>query len=304
LNRSDDFTISGNIVANFAAAQNNRGIVQQNGTGRMTLTGNNTYGGGTVIAAGIVQVGNGGSTGSLGTGPVTDNSQLVFNSTGTVATGNLTGTGSVTNLGPGIVTLSGNSTIGGYLDLQGGTFGAAPSGIIGSVSVTGDMNIASGVTVLAGVNRLQSPSNSVYTVSGAIHNTAASTLKVVNGGPALQVGDRFVIFNQIVTGMSVVSPGYTFHNDLATDGSVTVQAFAPAPTLTNSVSGAGGVLTLTLSWDAAWIGGVHLQAQTNALTVGLRTANWVSIPNTDLTNIFTVPIARTNGSVFYRLSNP
>jgi hypothetical protein len=141
-------------------------------------------------------------------------------------------------------------------------------------------------------------------VTGAINNTAGSTLKVVNGGPALQIGDKFTIFNKTVAGMSVVSPGYTFQNDLAVDGSVTVTAFAPAPTLTNTVSASGGQLTLTLTWDAAWIGGVHVQAQTNALTVGLRTSNWVSIPNTDLTNIFTTPIARTNGSVFYRLSNP
>jgi fibronectin-binding autotransporter adhesin len=70
LNRVDNFTLSGNIVTNFATPQNNRGIVQLSGSAVVTLTGNNTYGSGTVVSNGTLQVGNGGSTGSVGTGPI------------------------------------------------------------------------------------------------------------------------------------------------------------------------------------------------------------------------------------------
>ena len=42
------------------------------------LTGANTYTGGTTISAGTLQIGNGGTTGSIA-GNVTDNGTLVFN---------------------------------------------------------------------------------------------------------------------------------------------------------------------------------------------------------------------------------
>jgi autotransporter-associated beta strand protein len=300
-NRPDDFTFSGTITTNFAAPQFNQGTVQQIGTGRMTLTGNNTYGSGTVIGAGILQVGAGGSSGSLGFGNVTDNSGLVFNRTGTLAVGTVTGTGAITNMGTGTVTLRGASSIGGDLNLWAGTFGAAPAGQIGSLTVGGTLTVSSGVTVLAGVNRALSPSNSVYTVTGAIVHAGGGTLKVINGGPTLQIGDKFFIFNQAVpSAMAVTSPGYTFQNDLAIDGSITVSAVAAAPSITTTFTGPNQV---ALTWQTNWIGGVHLQAQTNTLSQGLRN-NWVTIPNTDLTNFFTATIAKTNPAVFYRLINP
>jgi autotransporter-associated beta strand protein len=300
-NRIDDYTFGGTITTNFATPQVNQGIIQQSGLGRLTLTGNNTYASGTIIAAGIVQVGAGGATGTLGSGNVTDNSQLVINRTGTLAIGTVTGTGSVTNQGTGIVTLRGNSNVGGNVDLQAGTFGAAPSGQIGSLTVGTTLSISSGVTIMAGVNRSASPSNSVYTATGGINYTGGGTLKVVNGGPALQVGDKFFIFSTaLASPMAIVSPGYTFQNDLTTDGSITVTAVAAAPSITTTFT---GVNQVTLTWQTNWIGGVHLQAQTNTLAQGLRN-NWVTIPNTDLTNFFTATIAKTNGAVFYRLINP
>jgi hypothetical protein len=60
---------------------------------------------------------------------------------------------------------------------------------------------------------------------------------------------------------------------------------------------------LNLSWPSAWIGGVHLQSQTNTLAVGLST-NWVTIPGTDLSNTYSTTINPTNRAVFYRLINP
>jgi len=42
------------------------------------LTGANSYTSGTTISAGTLQVGNGGATGNLGTGGVTDNGTLAY----------------------------------------------------------------------------------------------------------------------------------------------------------------------------------------------------------------------------------
>ena len=61
-NRSD--------VATFAGTISGAGSVNQIGTGTMILTASNTYTGGTTISAGTLQLGNGGTTGSI-TGDVT-----------------------------------------------------------------------------------------------------------------------------------------------------------------------------------------------------------------------------------------
>ena len=71
-------------------------------------------------------------------------------------------------------------------------------------------------------------------------------------------------------------------------------------TPTNIVASATTNL-LTLSWPRNWIGW-QLQAQTNKVTVGIG-SNWVndtSVSSTT-TNLVTMPIVLTNGTVFYRL---
>jgi autotransporter-associated beta strand protein len=264
----------------------------------VTLTGNNNYAGGTVVNGGGLQVGNGGGSGAIGRGPVTLNTQLTFDRTGTLAVGNVTGTGTLVKRGSGTVTLAGNSTAGTVV-LEAGTLGAATSGSIGSLTVAGDMTIVSGSTVLAGLDRLLSPSNSVFSATTITH-TNGGILRLINGGPALVVGDKFTIFNQVVTNMTVVSPGFSVQNDLALDGSVTVTGVLPPPTITASVVNR---TNLNLSWDSAWTGGVLVQGQTNSLVVGISN-NWVTIPGTDAANTFSTVIGQTNQTVFFRLINP
>ena len=296
-NRSDDITFPGNIIALFSTAQANLGVVVQNGTGQLTLTGNNTYGSGTTINAGSVQVGNGGATGSIGTGPVTlAGGTILFNRTGSLAVGTVSGTGSMTDIGTGTVTLTGSNSITGDVDLEAGTFGAAPDGAIGSLTMGGNLTIASGVTISAAVNRSLSPSNSVYTVGGSINYTGGGTLRLVNAGPLLQVGDKFTIFSQPVANLTIVSPGFTVQNNLGVDGSVTVTAASPLPTITSSVSGG----QLNLSWPVIWTG-AFLQGETNTLKVGL-TNDWVNIPGTAAGNSYTTSINHSNGAVFFRLT--
>ena len=64
----------------------------------MTLGNENTYTGGTTISSGTLQIGNGGTTGSV-TGNILDNASLVFDHEDDVTFANvISGTGSVTQV--------------------------------------------------------------------------------------------------------------------------------------------------------------------------------------------------------------
>jgi len=77
----------------------------------LVLTGANTYAGDTIISTGVLQVGDGGATGSLGSGNVTNSGALVFNRDNALAVANaISGTGSLTQAGSGTLTLAGTNT--------------------------------------------------------------------------------------------------------------------------------------------------------------------------------------------------
>jgi hypothetical protein len=165
------------------------------------------------------------------------------------------------------------------------------------------MNIDSG-TVVASINKALTPSNTTFTVTGIVTNGTGNTLHLYYvGGPVLVPGDKFHIFNRAVTngaGMAIVASGFSVANHLADDGSVTVITASPLITqLTNTFSAAA----MNLSWDPAWVGGVHLQGQTNQSPNGLRTT-WGDIAGTSIIKAYTNSINKTNGSVFFRLAIP
>jgi autotransporter-associated beta strand protein len=69
------------IIADGGAAGGTGGSLTKAGTGTLTLTGENTYSGGTTISAGTLQLGDGGTAGSI-IGNVTDDGTLIFNRSG------------------------------------------------------------------------------------------------------------------------------------------------------------------------------------------------------------------------------
>ncbi len=102
-----DYTIGGGAITGT-------GAIIINGSGTVTLTGSNTYTGGTTISAGTLQVGNGGTTGTLPAG-VTNNSVLAFDRSDAITLGGVIGgSGSLVQAGPGTLNLTGtvsNTTI-------------------------------------------------------------------------------------------------------------------------------------------------------------------------------------------------
>jgi len=100
----------------------------KSGAGTQILTGTNTYSGGTLITGGVLQIGDGGTSGSI-TGDVVNNRTLAFNRSDDMAfAGAISGTGDVQKLGAGALTLTGtNSYSGGTLISRGTLIGSAGS---------------------------------------------------------------------------------------------------------------------------------------------------------------------------------
>ncbi|MES2924065.1 MAG: autotransporter-associated beta strand repeat-containing protein [Verrucomicrobiota bacterium] len=142
------------------------GALVKNGDGTLKLTGSNTYTGATTINAGFLQLGNGGTTGSLSASSViTNNGNLTINRSNAVVQGTafssaaITGTGSFTQAGGGTTTLNVANTFQGATSVTGGTLLLSGSGAI---------NSSSGITI--------NGSGAKFVQTGSTASTPAITL--------------------------------------------------------------------------------------------------------------------------------
>jgi autotransporter-associated beta strand protein len=161
---------------NIAGSISGTGTLTQQGSGTLTLAANNSYSGATTVSSGTLQIGAGGTTGTLGTGPLVANSTVVVNRTGAYAlTNNISGYGPLTIIGGGTVALSGNNSY------QNGTIISN-----GLVQIAGTAALPTGALYVDGTLDLNGHNQTVTSlngVSGLITNTATT------GTNTLVVGD-------------------------------------------------------------------------------------------------------------------
>lgn len=118
------------------------------------LTASNSYAGGTTVSAGTLQVGNGTAAATLGTGPITNKSALVYFHTDTVTNGQtMSGIGSLTHNGSGTLALAASNSYSGGTVVNAGTLDVQHDNGLGSGNVT----VASGATL-----KLDSGVNNTY----------------------------------------------------------------------------------------------------------------------------------------------
>jgi len=224
--------------------------------GLLTLSANNTYEGLTTVASGTLQVGAGGTSGSI-TGDIVDNATLVFNrSNASTYAGSISGSGAVLKQGAGVLSFTGSNTYTGLTTVSGGTLSIGAGGTSGSI--TGDIvdnstlvfNRSNAVTYagsISGSGAVTKQGSGVLTLTGSnsysglttvaggavnIQNAAAlgssAAGAVVNAGAALELqGGLTVAGESLAISGTGVSGGGALRNISGTNvfsGAVTLGA--------------------------------------------------------------------------------
>ena len=154
---SGNVVLGSQVLGITAGASTFTGVISGAGglvltAGAETLSGNNTYTGGTAITSGTLTVGAGGSSGTI-LGNVSDNGTLAFNRSDNVSfTGTITGTGGLSQVGAGTLTLTNTDTYTGATNVAAGTLALSSTGNISSssnVTVGGifDISATSGTSI-------------------------------------------------------------------------------------------------------------------------------------------------------------
>jgi autotransporter-associated beta strand protein len=203
INRSNAYTFGGVISGN--------GAFQQIGGATTTLTATNTYAGGTTITGGTLQLGNGGTTGSI-IGNVTDNAVFAINHSNAFTFGGvISGTGAFQQNGPGTTVLTATNSFTGTTTVNGGT-----------LQVDGSIASSSLTTVNA---------NAALTGAGTVGNTAIAnggmfapgsgtpgSFMTVSGNLAFQSGAQYLVQ------LNPTTSSFTRVTGTATLGNATVDA--------------------------------------------------------------------------------
>jgi autotransporter-associated beta strand protein len=167
----------GNISGAITPGATTLSLQKSNGTGTWVLSGSSSHTGTTVINGGTLQLGNGGTTGSLSaTGAITNNGNLTINRSNAFTQAAdlngqaINGTGSFTQAGGGITTLSASNGYTGATNVNAGTLL-----INGSTSSSSAVTVAAGATLggtgsIGGIvttSGILSPGASIETLSSS-----------------------------------------------------------------------------------------------------------------------------------------
>lgn len=305
-------SVIGNVVDNAVLAFNRTdlssfngiisgtGSLKQAGTGTLILTGNNTYSGGTTVSDGVLQIGNGGTAGSI-SGNIVNNKYIRFDRADDVVfSGNITGTGALLKDGAGAlivtgaITEDGTNTLNKPTTITSGTLQVGNGGTVGSVS--GD--IANNAALV--FNR-----SDTVTFDGKVNGTGSLT----QAGTGTLILTNDATFSGVTINRGTLQVGNGGANNWnagsITNNGTLIFNFGYPPGVAGGtgalISGSGnlikdGAATYSLSANNTYTGGTLVRAGTLQLGTG-GTTGWVE---GDITNNSVLVFNRSDNVSFDR----
>ena len=252
----------GGVIANSNNGANALGLALL-GNGTTILTGNNSYSGTTTISGGTLQIGDGGTTGTLGNGAVVDNAALVFNRSDAVTIGNaISGSGDFTQAGAGTTTLTASNSFRGTASASAGQLVVGSASALGSALLNYSDKVAfangiTGYTVggLTGGNNFAMTNaggsalaltvgnaNQSATYSGSLSGTGASLTKIGTGTQTLSGNNSYTGTTTISGGALQIGDGGTtgtLGSGNVVDNANLIVKRSDTLTLSNVISGSG-----------------------------------------------------------------
>uniref|UniRef100_UPI004039ABA0 autotransporter outer membrane beta-barrel domain-containing protein n=1 Tax=Variovorax sp. BK018 TaxID=3450241 RepID=UPI004039ABA0 len=259
----------------FAVPVGGNVVVNQIGSGTTALTGANSYSGGTTITAGTLQLGNGGTTGSI-TGNVVNNATLAINHSNAFGfAGNISGGGVVRQLGTGTTTLTGTNTYTGGTVVQAGRLLAGSAGAfvqnttytvnggtldLGSWDLSASSLSGTGGTVALNAQTLTVDQAGDSTYAGAVTGTGG-VVKAGAGVLTLSGANSYGGTTSVTQGTLRAGAVNTFSSKSATvvASGATLDLAGHSQTLASvnnsgTVSLAGATPSTTLTVTGPWVG--------------------------------------------------
>ncbi len=266
---TDDATLELNTGGTFDNAIGGSGNVVKSGADTLTLSGSNSYTGGTTISGGTLVASN---VEALGTGDVTNNATLELN-TGGDFINNIGGTGRVEKSGDDTLTLSGSNTYTGGTLINGGTLVASNVEALGTGDVTDNatLELNTGGTfdnAISGSGQVVKSGDETLTLSGTNSYTGGTT---ISGGTLVATNVEALGSGDVTDDATLeLNTGGTFDNAISGSGQV-VKSGDKMLTLSGANSYSGGTLISDGTLVASNVEALGTGDVTNNATLALNT---------------------------------